>query len=74
MPYSTIANSGLKADAIIAVLSAFQCARESLRLADRNDPLTMIVSNKLIDLAKAGERGPQHLCELALQAIEAAPD
>ena len=74
MPYSVIANSGLEADATIAVLPAFECARESLRLADRIDPLTMIVTNKLIELAKSGERDPQHLCELALQAIEVAPD
>lgn len=71
MPYSVIADAGLESDAVIAVLVAFERVREALGLADRTDPLTMIVANKLIELAKAGERDPQRLCELTLRAIAA---
>ena len=69
MPYSVFADAGLESDAVIAVLVAFERVREALGLADRTDPLTMIVANKLIELAKAGERDPQRLYELTLQAI-----
>ena len=69
MPYSVIADAGLESDAVIAVLIAFERVREALGLADRTDPLTMIVANKLIELAKAGERDPQRLYELTLRAI-----
>ena len=71
MPYSVIADAGLESDAVIAVLVAFERVREALGLADRTDPLTMIVANKLIELAKAGERDPQRLYELTLRAIAA---
>ena len=71
MPYSVIADAGLESDAVIAVLIALERAREALGLAARTDPLTMIVANKVIELANAGERDPQRLCDLTLQAIQA---
>jgi hypothetical protein len=70
VPYSFIAGSGLESDAITAVLAALERALAVLGLAERTDPLTMIVANKLIELAKTGERDPQRLCDLALRAIE----
>ena len=70
MPYSFSASSGLESDAITAVLAALERFRAVLGLADRTDRLTMVVANKLVELAKAGERDPQRLCDLALQAIE----
>jgi hypothetical protein len=73
VPYSVIARSGLESDAITAVLVALERVLAALELADRTDPLTMIVAKKLIELAKAGERDPQRLYELALRAIKHAP-
>ena len=71
MPYSVIASAGLGSEATTAVLTSLEWALEALGLADRTDPLTMIVANKLVELAKEGVRGPQRLCELTLQAIRA---
>jgi len=45
--------------------------RSTLRLTDRTDPITKIVAYKLIELARQGERDPQRLCDLTLQAIQA---
>jgi hypothetical protein len=73
VPYSVIASAGLESEATAAVLQALERAREALGLADRTDPLTMILANRLIALAKAGERDPQCLCDLALQAIRHEP-
>jgi hypothetical protein len=70
VPYSVIANSGLESDAVAAVLTALERARAVLGLADRTDGLTMILANKLIELAQAGERDPQRLCDLVLWAIQ----
>jgi len=69
MPYSAIESSGLEPEATAAVLIALEWALDALGLADRTDPLTMIVANKLIKLAKEGERDPQRLCKLTLRAI-----
>ena len=74
MPYSVIESSGLGSDAITAVLTALECVRAATGLADRIDPITMIVANKLVELAKAGEHDPQRLCDLTLRAIQARAD
>lgn len=73
MPYSVIASAGLGAEATTAVLIALERTLEALGLADRTDSVTMILANELIELAKAGERDPQRLCELTLRAIQHAP-
>ena len=46
---------------------AFDDACRQLGLADRADPLTAIIANKIIATAAAGERDPQRLCEEALK-------
>ena len=46
---------------------AFEMARAALRLADRNDPAVERVARKIIEIAKAGERDPDRLCESAVQ-------
>jgi hypothetical protein len=38
-------------------------ARVALGLADRSDPVNATVAKKIIELAKAGERNPDLLCE-----------
>jgi hypothetical protein len=38
-------------------------------LADRSDPATMAIAKLIIGFAKAGERDPERLCELALQQL-----
>jgi hypothetical protein len=45
---------------------AFEMTRVSLRLADVSDPLNKIVAEKIIELAQAGERDPNGLCERTL--------
>jgi hypothetical protein len=71
VPYSVIAESGLEADAVSAVVLALERTLDALRLTDRTDPVTKIVAYKLIELARQGERDPQRLCDLTLQAIQA---
>ena len=50
---------------------AFEMARVALRLADRGDLANEIIANRIIDLAKAGERDANVLCEGALKSQEA---
>ena len=47
---------------------AFQMTRAALRLVDRDDPVVAIIAKKIIELAKAGERNVEVLCEAALNA------
>jgi hypothetical protein len=50
---------------------AFELARSALRLADRDDASTQTVAEMIIQLAKAGERNPDLLCENALNSLRA---
>ena len=46
---------------------AYEMTRISLRLVDRGDIANNVVAQKLIELAKPGERDPERLCEAVLQ-------
>ena len=52
---------------------AFEMALVALRLADRGDLANEILAHKIIELAKAGERNPDTLCEQALKDIRSPP-
>jgi hypothetical protein len=46
---------------------AFEMACVALRLADRDDDANEIIARRIIELAKAGERNPDLLCENVLK-------
>jgi len=46
---------------------AFEMARVALGLADRGDLANEIIAKRIIELAKAGERNPDLLCESAVK-------
>jgi hypothetical protein len=50
---------------------AFEITRAAMRLTDRDDPIIEIIAKKIIELAKAGERNPDLLCERALSDLRA---
>jgi hypothetical protein len=50
---------------------AFEMARSALRLPDRDDAIIALIAEKIIQLAEAGERNPDLLCENALNDLQA---
>ena len=48
---------------------AFEMTCVALRIGDCDDGIKQAVADKIIDLAKAGERSPDVLCEQALKDI-----
>ena len=52
---------------------AFEMALIALRLRDRGDLANEIVAQKIIALAKAGERDPERLCDDVLKEFRAPP-
>ena len=44
---------------------AFESARAALHVSDTVDPVLPLVANKIIELARAGERNADLLCERA---------
>jgi hypothetical protein len=51
---------------------AFAAVCASLRLAGPDDPLAEIAARTIIDLARAGERDPDRLHDLALVTLKAS--
>jgi len=49
--------------------AAYEAILVELGLADRTDPLTMIVASKIITICQMGECDPERICELALKDI-----
>jgi hypothetical protein len=52
---------------------ALEMARAALRLTDRADPVVAVVAKKIIELAKAGERNPNLLCDRTLSELRPPP-
>ena len=52
---------------------AFEMALVALRLADRGDLANEIIARKIIDLAKAGERDPERLCDRVFMEFRQPP-
>ena len=47
--------------------------RAALGFGDRHDLVVEVIASKLIELAKAGERSPELLCERALNDVRQPP-
>jgi len=55
---------------ITALATAFENTLRTLRLADRNDPIVLMVAKKIIELARQGERNPERLRALVISQFE----
>ena len=54
-------------DEIAVIAAAFEDALRELRLVDRDDPATLMVAERIFELAKQGERDPARLREGAVK-------
>ena len=54
---------------IAGLTKAFEAALGKLGLVDRTDPTTVTLAKLIIELAKAGEREPERLCDSALRCL-----
>ena len=52
---------------------AFEMVCITLRIGDADDGVKQAIATKIIDLAKAGERNPDLLCERVLDGIRLPP-
>ena len=51
------------------VIAAFDAALAKLGVKDRDDPATLMVAYRIIELVKAGERDPLRLRDAALKSL-----
>ena len=55
--------------AIEAMTAAFEAVCDSLKLLDRDDPITEIIARKVIEVGGTGERDSERIRELVLLAL-----
>ena len=55
---------------ITALATAFEDTLRTLRLADHDDPIALMVAKKIIELAKQGEHNPERLRALVLSQFQ----
>lgn len=67
--YRLLQRSGFEPEAVRAMTDAYEEALRKLRLADRSDPVTELIANKIIEHARRGERDSYRLCETVLREI-----
>ena len=51
------------------LISAFKTTLQQAGLVDREDPITLMVAQEIIAIARDGERDPQKLCARTLAAL-----
>ena len=49
--------------------AAYECALEKLHLKDRDDPVTEVLAKKIIEVFKAGDHDPQHVCATVIKQL-----
>ena len=54
---------------IARMVSAYEAALQLLRLTDRNDPVTVMVAKKIIEVTRSGESDPPRICVRALKEL-----
>jgi hypothetical protein len=67
MPTPFLDDLGADPEARRVVGVAFEMARVALGLGDHTDVANEIIAKRIIELAKAGERNPDLLCEGVLK-------
>ena len=70
MPFRHLIQDATFDPAAIEIMSAaYEGVCKALNLVDRDDPLTVLVAKKIIELASRGERDPDLICREALKAL-----
>ena len=67
--YRRLAGAAFDDRAVKAMAVAYEAVLLDLKLIDRDDPLTEIVANKIIECAATGERDADRLRGVTLQHI-----
>ncbi len=67
--YQLFKTLALDPEEIAGLAIAYEDALRTLELADRADPITTIVAERIIEAAKTGERDPAQLCAMAIRDL-----
>jgi hypothetical protein len=66
---SHLRNTSLTPDEIHCLNVAYKAALRSLSLVDRNDPLTKMIADKIIEIGQGGVRDPAVISAQAIKEL-----
>jgi hypothetical protein len=67
--YRLIQNTPLGPDEIARLVAAYQITLRTLRLTDRDDPVTQVVARKVFEIAQTGIEDPAQISKLAIKRL-----
>lgn len=67
--YRLLKEAAFDADDISAMTAAYEAALSLVQLKDRDDPLTELIANKIIEVYRSGTRDPARICATALKEM-----
>ena len=67
--YRLLERQSFQPELVAAATDAYEQSLSALGLVDRNDPLTEIVAQRIMQFAIRGERDPIRLRDLTLQSL-----
>ena len=70
--YRLLQNQAFEPDDIEGMTVAYEAALKVLRLANRSDPITHIVAERIIEIAQTGVRDSRELASIAIKELGSA--
>jgi hypothetical protein len=67
--YRLLKFAAFEPEMIASMTAAYEEALRVLQLSDRQDPITELVAEKIIEVAQNGESDPPRLCARALEEL-----
>jgi hypothetical protein len=67
--YRLFKNSAMEPDLIARLSEAYERTLRTLCLVDRNDPLTEMIAEKIIEIGQTGVKEPAQISELAIKDL-----
>ena len=64
-----IQNLAFNQDDIERLAAAYEEALLALHISDRDDPINKVIAQRIIEGARAGERDPNTLCQIAIKDL-----
>ena len=68
-----VAERGFHPEAVERLTTAYEAALKVMRLTNRDDPITQIIAQRIIEIAQTGVHDPAKLCAAALKDFDVPP-
>jgi hypothetical protein len=72
--YPLLTREGFAPDRAATISHVFEDVLLTFGLVDREDPLTKLIAQKMIEIAQTGEKDPARLKQLTLEAFKERPN